>query len=222
MTLDEAKALVRLLRRHLFLASVSRVGLLALVMVGFFGAMVQEETDGGTDALWYAVMFAVVLWILLTMFSVRQIRMANQASVYMSSGRLDLAEEQLKSAIRQFTLHRMGKLQACHNLAVVAHGQKNYEAAAELCDGVISLCGGLSRKVCRLCRILLADCRLFLGDSGSASRAIEPLSLPPAQFGRDPKGSAPQPDLSFCASPVRQGFFQCDALDGLTAPAGRR
>lgn len=177
MTLSEAKALVRLLRRHSFLASVSRVLVLLVVVIGFLGALVQGEADGSAQALWYAAVFAALLWILLTVFSVRQVRAANQASVYISSGRLDLAEEQLKSAMHQFSLYRAGKLLACHNLAVVAHGQKNYQAAAELCDGVISLCGGISRSAGRLCRILLADCRLFLGDSVSALQAIEPLSL---------------------------------------------
>ncbi|MEE8384979.1 MAG: hypothetical protein V3S01_03600 [Dehalococcoidia bacterium] len=177
MTSTEAKSLVRSLRRQFFLASVWRILVLAVVALGFLGSVVQTEADGQSEALWYAALIAAGLWMLLTMISVRQVKAANQASIYISSGRLDLAEAQLKSAMHQFSLYRMGKLLVCHNLAVVAHGQKNYQAAAELCDGVISLCGGISRSVGRLCRMLLADCRLFLGDSVSADRALAPLSL---------------------------------------------
>ncbi len=177
MNLAEAKGLVRSLRRQFFLASVWRTLVLSVVALGFLGSVVGTGDDGQSGVLWYTAMLAAGLWMLLTMFSVRQVRAANQASVYISSGRLDLAEAQLKSAMAQFSLYRMGKLLVCHNLAVVAHGQKNYRAAAELCDGVIALRGGVSRSVGRLCRILLADCRLFLGDSASADRALAPLSL---------------------------------------------
>jgi len=177
MTLNEAKALVKRLRRHFYMASILRMPILTLVAIGLLGSMLLNEAQGHANALWYAAMFAALLWILLTVFSVRQVRAANQASAYIASGRLDLAEEQLKSALHQFSLYRAGKLLACHNLAVVVHGRKNYQAAAELCDAVITLHGGVSRSVGRLCRILLADCRLLLGDSASALRAIEPLSL---------------------------------------------
>lgn len=175
MTLDEAKALVGVLRRHLLLARLSRVVVLILVLCGFLGAILLRTSGGAADAMWYTAVLASLLWILLTVFSVRQIRGANRASAYISSGRLDLAEEQLKSALRQFSLYRMGKLLACHNLAVVAHGQKDYQAAAALCGGVIAQGGGMSQSVGRLSRILLADCRLFLGDAASANAVIEPL-----------------------------------------------
>ncbi len=177
MTLAEAEGIVRRLRRHFFLALAARVLIIALVVVVFFGALVQDEVIAEADTLPYAIVFATFLWILLTAVSVRQIRTANQASVYISSGRLDLAERQLKSAIHQFSLYGMGKLLACHNLAVVAHGQKDYQVAAVLCDGVVALRGSISRSLGRLCRILLADCRLLLGDTGSARTAIGPLSL---------------------------------------------
>jgi hypothetical protein len=116
-------------------------------------------------------------WVVLAMFSARQIRATNQANVYISNGRLDLAEEQLKSAMQLFSLYRTGKLLVCHNLAVVAHGQKNYSVAAALCDGLIESGVSVTRGIGRMCRILLADCRLLLGDTVSAIRAISPLRL---------------------------------------------
>ena len=177
MTLQEAKVLARTLRRQLLLASVSRVILAALLMTSFLAALLQSEADAGKDALWFATLLTALTWVTLTMFSVRQIRAANQASAYISSGRLDLAEEQLRNAVHLFSLYRSGKLLACHNLAVVVHGRKDYQAAAELCDCVIHRGGKVTRGAGRLCRILLADCRLLLGDPAAALAALEPLRL---------------------------------------------
>ncbi|MFQ5430478.1 MAG: hypothetical protein ACE5E1_09235 [Phycisphaerae bacterium] len=177
MTVEEAQRLVRSLRRQFLLASVARGGLLALIGVGMLGSFWQVQPGGALDLLWPAAMLAAVAWGALTVFSVRQVQAANQASAYIASGRLDLAEEQLKTAMRQFSLYENGKLLACHNLAVVAHGRKSFQAAAELCDGVIAIRKGRRLGIGHTCRILLADARLSLGDTVSALRAIEPLSL---------------------------------------------
>ncbi len=177
MTGNEAASLVKTLRRHLMLATVARVLLLSIVLLGFIGAVIAPTRNSGVDALWLAAVFAVGGWIVLAFFSARQVRATNQASIYISTGRLDLAEEQLKSAMQLLSLYRTGKLLVCHNLAVVAHGQKNYSVAAELCDGLIAAGVGVSRGLGRMCRILLADSRLFLGDTGAAVKAIAPLRL---------------------------------------------
>jgi len=103
------------------------------------------------------------------------VRSANQAAAYLSAGRFDLAEQELTAALRTFSLYRTGKLLVCHNLAVVVHGQKNYQAAAELCDGILAMRPGSRGGVGRICRILLADCRLFLGDTLAAIKALQPL-----------------------------------------------
>lgn len=184
MTLNEARDLARTLRRQLLLASVSRIVLALLLLASFLAALLQPEADAGQDAIWLATLLTALTWVTLTMFSVRQMRAANQASIYISSGRLDLAEEQLKNAMHLFSLYRSGKLLACHNLAVVVHGRKDYPAAAELCDCVIRAGGKLTRSAGRLCRILLADCRLLLGDPAAALAALAPLSL----TGRHPTG----------------------------------
>lgn len=177
MTPAEAAALVRTLKRQLWLARLTRWLLLAIIVLGVIAASREPDAAVQRQRLWTAAMFAGLAWVLLTATSARQVRASNQASVYMSTGRLDLAEEHLKSALQSFSLFKAGKLLVCHNLAVVEHGRKNYSAAAELCDGLLSLGAGLGRGVGRMCRILLADCRLFLGDSLAALRAIDPLHL---------------------------------------------
>ena len=66
MTPSEAKGFSRMLRRHVALASIARVALLALVVIGLLGATVQTETDDLSDTLWFAAMFAGLVWVTLT------------------------------------------------------------------------------------------------------------------------------------------------------------
>jgi len=184
MSGTEAHRLIQSLRRQFLLATVTRVTLLSVVGLGFvLGTLWQAHFQRGSELMWSAASLAAIAWLTLTFYSVRQIRVAHQASAFIASGRLDLAEERLKNALRKFSLYRNGKLLACHHLAVVAHGRKSYRAAAELCDGMISLPGGPLVATRRTCRILLADCRLFLGDVLAASRAIAPLRLDGADLG---------------------------------------
>ena len=146
MTRQEAHRLIRSLRRQFLLLTVTRCLLLTTVAVGFLGTLWNPSDAPGsilsanplTNALWLAATFAAVVWVALTFYSVRQVRSTNQATAYIASGRLDLAEGQLMDALRQFSLYRNGKLLACHKLALIAHGQKQYQVAAELCDGILS------------------------------------------------------------------------------------
>lgn len=184
MTHREAHQLIQNLRRQLLFATLARMLLTGIVGAGLLGALRHDPAStgstlsGGLSTLWSAAILAVVVWVTLLIFSVRQVRASNRASAYIASGRLDLAEAQLKNAVRRFSLYRNSKLMACHNLAVVAHGQKCYQASAELCNGILSMWSWsrISQGLHRVCRILLADCHLFLGDTASASRVIESLS----------------------------------------------
>jgi|GEM_PF-650615 len=178
MSGSEAHRLIQSMRRQFLLASVTRSTLLVVVALGFvFGSMWRADANYRAETMWAISSVAAIAWVVLTFYSVRQVRAAHQASAFIASGRLDLAEERLKRTLRQFSLYRNAKLLACHHLAVVAHGRKSYQAAAELCDGMISLPGGPSVATLRTCRILLADCRLLLGDVVAARDAIAPLNL---------------------------------------------
>jgi len=183
MTAVEAAALVKTLRRQLRLATLIRVLLMGIVLLGVAAAFAQPATAKAGDPLWAAAFLAGAGWIVLAVCSARQVRATNQASVYLATGRLDLAEEQLKNALRLVSLYRAGKLLVCHNLAVVAHGQRDFAAAAQLCDGVLAAGVSASRRLGRLCRILLADCRLYLGDTAAAVRAIAPLNSDDPRLG---------------------------------------
>lgn len=175
MTRRDAIHIVKVLRRQFLVSSVTSASLLSILAFSSVCAALQAVNPQRTQALWTAASFAGLAWICLTVLSARQVKAANHAAAYLSAGRLDLAEQELTSALHFFSLYRTGKLMVCHNLAVVVHGQKNYQAAAELCDGIISLHRGVSKSLGRVCRMLLADSRLFLGDTLAALRALAPL-----------------------------------------------
>lgn len=178
MTGMEARQVISTIRRQLRWMTLTRVVLLAVMTFVVFVDMAQPEAVGDKLGLfWLLGAAAASIWVAFTVFSVRQARASQQASAFVASGRLDLAEEQLKGILSRFSFFRQGKLLACHNLAVIAHGRKDYDAAAELCGGIVSLRTGPPRSIGRTCRILLADCRLLLGDAAAAADAIKPLSV---------------------------------------------
>jgi len=177
VTRSDAAGILKSLRRQLWIARLTRGLLLVIIALGVVAASIESDASRQRERLWTAAMFAGLGWVMLTASSARQIRATNQASVYMSTGRLDHAEDELRKALQLFSLYKRPKMLVCHNLAVIAHGRKDYSAAAELCDGLLAIGAGLSRGVGRICRILLADCRLFLGDTVAAVRAIDPLRI---------------------------------------------
>lgn len=175
MSPAEAQSLIRTVRRHFRAAWGLRILLLGVIGTSFALGLIREETTGQAGPIWTVAFLAVIFWFGLMASSIRQARAANQGTQYIASGRLDLAETHLKNALQGFSLYRFGKLLVCHNLAVVAHGRREYQAAADLCDGILSVARNQSRSLSRLCRILLADCRLLLGDSAAAMKALAPL-----------------------------------------------
>ncbi len=180
MTPAEAQSLARRLRRDYWLAGIVRIALLTLIAAWVAVSLVRPPLAANAqDFVWLVGLAAFTAWILLTMLGVRQVQAANRASVMIAAGRLDLAEEHLVQTLRQFGIYRASKLLACHCLAVVVHGQKQYREAAELCGAVVAIAPTRRRPVSRLCRILLADCALGLGDLDKAVKALAPLRLRP-------------------------------------------
>ncbi|MCB9858005.1 MAG: hypothetical protein H6818_20155 [Phycisphaerales bacterium] len=177
MTEPEASHLIRTLKRQILLAGVWKVGVLAIILIASVGAASTWTSPQQSKLLWALSIAGAGIWIIFTILGLRQARESNQAAVYIATGRLDLAEQQLRNAALAFNLHRRGKLLACHNLAVVAHGRHEYATAAALSAGVIELGHGALRGVSRICRILLADCMLELHNPEAARRAIEPIPL---------------------------------------------
>lgn len=177
MTAVEAKQAVGSLRIQAWIAITGWILLAGTVVMCALLAAVSPDADKRSDLLWGGTALMTVAWLLHMVVTFKQVRASNQAAVFISTGRLDLAERQLHEAMRAFSLFTRGRLLVCHNLAVVAHGRKEYAAAAELCRGVLSLGRGLSRGVVRLCRILWADSCLSLGDPEAAERALAGMKV---------------------------------------------
>jgi hypothetical protein len=174
---SEATQLINTLRRQVLLAGVWKAGIISIIFVASIGAAGPWTTPEQSKMLWAISVLSAGIWIVFTILGLRQARESNQAAVYIATGRFDLAERQLRAAALAFNLHRRAKLLACHNLAVVAHGRREFRTAAALSAGVIDLGRGALRGVSRICRILLADCMLELKDPEAASRAIAPIPL---------------------------------------------
>lgn len=177
MNVSQARGFIRTIRRHLWMSAVMRFCLLLLIAVSIGALPFYANENRPSDLLWAVGAMAGIAWIGLTFLSVKQLRSANQGIAYLADGRLDLAEDQLSAAALQFSLFRVGKLRACHNLAVVAHGRGKFEVAATLLDGVLPALRHPDRALDKTSRLVLADSLLSLGDSVAAAKALSPLSL---------------------------------------------
>ncbi len=177
MTRGEAGTLMANLQRDLRIAALARMGLGALLIIGFLVAVAWPDSDAREMLLFGTTLTAVFGWVVLSAASLRQVRATTQAALFLASGRLELAERQLVQAMTSFSIYNMPKLLACHNLAVVAHGRGEYAAAAELCSGVLQQTFRLRRSARRMTQMLLADCQLFMADVAAAGQALEGLDV---------------------------------------------
>ncbi len=175
MNAAEASQLVRRLRTQFAVASLWRAVMVIVITASLVAAMLPALTPSQSRAMWMVCVVTAGCWIIMVLLGFRQARSSNQAAIYIATGRLDLAEKQLREAALGFNLYRRGKLLACHNLAVVAHGRKDFLTAATLSTAVVRLAHGTLRGVSRICRILLADSLLELGDPEAAHVAIHPV-----------------------------------------------
>src|SRR5438477_1197787 len=117
MTPTEAGTLIRILERDLRVARLARAALLAILLLGIAAAAATSERAGQIRRLWIGGTAAALAWAGLTIISTRQLKAANQASIFVANGRLDLAETQLRESLRAFSIYAGAKLLACHNLA---------------------------------------------------------------------------------------------------------
>ena len=175
MTQSEAGTLIRGLYRGLWVARVARYAMLGILAVGVIAALLSPASEVRASWVWIATMTSAFCWAVLTILSTRQVRATNQVSIFAANGRLDLAEGQLREALRSFTIYGGAKLLACHNLAVVAHGRGEYAVAAQLCDGILTRARRTGSRAHRTTRMLLADSRLSMSQIPEARAALDGL-----------------------------------------------
>ena len=189
MTFEKAQSITRILGRQVFLTRACRallfIAIIASALLAFFAPVIGLADYA--DQFWTMAIFTAGSWMVMSILGFRQVKTANQAAIYIASGRLDLAETHLCDAVLGFNPHPRGKLMACHNLAVVTHGQHDYAAAAELCRCIIKLSGRSLRDMVKLCRILLADCLMEIEQVEAADLAIRPLRAEPDMLSLDQK-----------------------------------
>jgi thioredoxin-like negative regulator of GroEL len=86
-----------------------------------------------------------------------------------------LAEEQIETALRTFSLFRGAKMMTLHHLAVLRHAQRRWGDAAELCRALLRQKLGTFSGLARQSRLILADSLLETGDLRGAHDALSAL-----------------------------------------------
>ena len=150
-----------------FLNFVLLAGVLLAMM---FGGMINNRVG---DVLLLVVILGIRM--MLGYQSIRGSRLAAGSPSLIAAGQLDLAEEQIESALRSFSLFRGAKMMTLHHLAVLRHAQRRWQDAAILCRALLGQRLGTMQGISRQSRLILADALLEMGDTRGAYEAIAGL-----------------------------------------------
>jgi hypothetical protein len=157
--------------RDLTLGRVLNFTLLAGVILAIlFGAAINTHMG---DVLLVILIGAV--WMGLGYQSIRGSRLAAGSSTLIATGQFDLAEQQIETALRTFSLFRGAKMMSLHHLAVLRHAQRRWGDAVELCRALLRQRLGALNGLARQSRLILADALLEIGDLRGAHDAITSL-----------------------------------------------
>ena len=129
------------------------------------------------DVIAYVAMLAAVLWVLLATKSARLGRLARTAWAAARVGRLDDAEAGARETLASFCLLRPVTLAALQALARVAHGRREFDAAARLAGFVLGRREKLLVGDRVDVRLLLVDALLSAGNLEAAGKAAAPLRM---------------------------------------------
>lgn len=166
-----AQSAIAKFRRDLTLGRVLNFTLLGGVVLSMmFGAAVNSRLG---DVI--LVLVILTVWMVLGYQSLRGSRLAAGSPSLIASGQLELAEEQIESALRSFSLFRGAKMMTLHHLAVLRHAQRRWADAAELCRALLRQRLGAFTGLARQSRLILADSLLEIGDLRGAHDAIHAL-----------------------------------------------
>jgi hypothetical protein len=160
------------LRRDLTMGTALNV----LLAIGALACLVLPISArlGGFGGIMMLTLVGVV-WLGLSYQSVKGTRLAAGSAGLIAAGQLEVAEHQIESALRSFSLFRTGKLMTLHQLAVLRHAQKRWEDCAQLCRELLKQRLGAVRNLEKPTRLMLADTLLELGDVDGAYQTLSVL-----------------------------------------------
>jgi hypothetical protein len=176
-----AHSAINRFRRDVLLSALLR-GLLATAAVA---AMLAGPVLGWRFEGALLLGGVVALWFVLSFRSMRGSRLAADSTALIATGQFDLAEAQLDSALRSFSLFKTAKVLGLHHLAVLRHAQRRWQESALLCQTVLRQRLGNLQGLSRSSLLLMADDLLNLSDLPGAWEALRRLyghrlSLPEA------------------------------------------
>lgn len=117
----------------------------------------------------------VLSWVLLAGRSIRHARSAGAGTALLAAGRLEEAQRKLLEDLGGFTLFPAMKMAAGHHLAVIAHTQKRFADAANICRAILAVGSKALGPLKNASRLLLADSLLMLDDTFGAYDAFRPV-----------------------------------------------
>ncbi len=171
MIMAAADAVISRFRRDLLLGTILRSAL-ALAAVAALWAGPIAGFHFNTTIVLSAI---VVVWVVSFYRSLKESRLARDASSLIATGQFDAAEQQIDSALRRFSLFRPSKLIGLHHLALLRHAQRRWPETAALCRALLAQRLGPMRGLSRTARLLLSHASLETGDINGAATAIAGL-----------------------------------------------
>ena len=158
------------LRRDLTLGTILNALLAVLALV----CLLLPLGIGGFGGIMILAIVGAV-WLGLSYQSIRGSRLAAGSQSLIAAGQLDIAEHQIESALRSFSLFRTAKLLSLHHLAMLRHAQRRWEDCAQLSRELLQQRLGSLKGIERPSRLMLADALLELGDLRGASQVLAQL-----------------------------------------------
>jgi hypothetical protein len=168
--LIRAEAAISRFRRDVTLARLVR----GLFFAALLATFLLPFTPVSLDPLLVLPVIALV-FIVLTMGSVKGSRLITDSPSLIASGQFDEAERRIDQALRGFSLFRHVKVLGLHHLALLRHAQKNWQESAMLCRALLAQAGAAASGVGKPARLMLADALLEMGDTRGAGAAIDDL-----------------------------------------------
>jgi hypothetical protein len=153
-------------RRDLTLGTILNTALAIAAIIGLV-------FPGGGYAGMVILALVAAAWLGLSYQSVKGSRLAAASPSLIAAGQLDLAEHQIETALRSFSLFRAAKLMVMHHLAMLRHAQRRWEDCAQLCRALLQQRMGSAKNLERPTRLMLAESLLEMGDlNGSYQQLV--------------------------------------------------
>ena len=174
MTHIQLQTVLARVQRDLWLASAAKVGLLVVAMACLF--LPDRNSNPLTSINTLGLLMVCILWVLLTLSSVKGGQAAHEVDTMLAGGNYDAAEARLQKLLRRFSIYRSTKLMACHKLAILVHARQQFAQSVQICRLLQAQRLGPVRALAIDSELLLTDALLMLGEMNSSHTHLSRLA----------------------------------------------